>query len=99
MNTTVSPYDTETSALIESYQSLFGKPRDPEEEDSFQTISRQLKERVLPPGKTERERASLELLDEWLLERVKAEPQDKQLQILQDTERFFAEVRRRNASS
>jgi energy-coupling factor transporter ATP-binding protein EcfA2 len=85
--------DDDTDSLRQEYTSLLGKTnRSPREQARFGALERQIEQRVPGHLETPAEREAYDLLQEWLLERIASQPDDRKEIILREARKLLAEL-------
>ena len=85
--------DDDTDSLRQEYTSLLGTTkRSPQDQARFEALERQIEQRVPGHLETPDEREAYDLLQEWLLERIASQPDDRKEIILREAQKLLAEL-------
>jgi tetratricopeptide (TPR) repeat protein len=84
--------DPETKKLRDDYTVLLGKNRIESEERRFQEIARKLALRIPKPHEREEGREAIELLEQWMTDRIKSKPLEHRLKVIKEADLYFSQL-------
>lgn len=87
--TTLHP---DTRRLRDEYQELLGQQRTADQEHRFGDIARQLSLRIPNSQETATGREAVDLLEEWMIERIKDKPEAQRREILKEAALYFSQL-------
>ncbi len=82
-----------TVKLIDEYSSLLGKTkRSPQEDDRVRTLESKLEKSIPLHPETEEERDIVRMMEQWMLQRLQAVPEERRRKMLKEIERYLPQI-------